>query len=77
VLRLARALELAWAAAFVLGAGVVSAGMAATPVLATIGGMTFVVTVLAIAQPSYHGVLWRWLNPKLPQWWLANQQSAT
>lgn len=76
VLRLARVLELAWAAVFVLGAGAVRAGVAVTPVLAAIGATSLVVTVLAIAQPSYHGVLWRWINPKLPHWWRAHGEDS-
>jgi hypothetical protein len=71
VLRLARVLELAWAAVFVLGAGAVRAEVAFTPVLTAIGATSVVVTAIAIAQPSYHGVLWRWINPALPHWWHA------
>src|SRR5262245_6473937 len=81
VLRLSRVLELAWAAAFVLGAGAVRSGVAVAPVLAAIGAASLVVTVVAIARPSYHGVMWRWINPKLPHWWRAHcgssQRSAT
>jgi hypothetical protein len=72
VLRLARVLEIAWAAVFVLGAGAVRAGVAVEPVLAAIGATSLVVTVIAVAQPSYHGALWRWINPKLPHWWHAH-----
>jgi len=38
-------------------------------VFATIGATTVVITVMAIRHPAYHGVLWRWFNPTLPQWW--------
>jgi len=69
VLRLARALELAWAAVFVLGAAAVRGGVAFAPVLTAIAATSLAVTIIAIAQRSYHGVLWRWINPKLPQWW--------
>lgn len=65
-------LELAWAAVFVMGAAAMRVGMPGTLVLAAIAGTTVVVTVIALAQPSYHGVLWRWINPKLPQWWCAH-----
>jgi hypothetical protein len=71
VLRLARPLELAWATLFVAGAGAVRGGVALTPVLVAIGATTLVIAVIAIGRPSYHGVLWRRLNPELPQWWHA------
>ena len=76
VLRLARVLELTWAAVFVVGAGAVRAGLALAPVLAAIGATTLVITIIALAQRSYHGVMWRWINPRLPHWWRAHGGSA-
>lgn len=71
VLRLGRLLELVWAALFVLLAG--STLLVGVPAW----GFTFILmlavtVVLAVVQvfrPSYHGVLWRQINPDLPQWW--------
>lgn len=71
VVRMARPLELIWAATFVMLAG-------ATVVFETPGWMiaiagSLVVTVLCVCveirKPSYHGIAWRRLNPMLPQWW--------
>lgn len=71
VLRLGRLLELVWAVLFVLLAG--STLLVGVPAW----GFTFILmlavtVVLAVVQvfrPSYHGVLWRQINPDLPQWW--------
>ena len=30
---------------------------------------TFVVAVIEMRRPSYHGVGWKHLNPHLPEWW--------
>jgi hypothetical protein len=71
VFRLARALELAWAAVFVaLVAATVSTG---TPGwMMTTGSSlvaTIVVVILEMRKPSYHGVFWQQINPHLRQWW--------
>ncbi|MCX7408134.1 MAG: hypothetical protein NTZ32_08620 [Planctomycetales bacterium] len=74
IFRMSRPLELVWAAAFVAAAG-------GTVVTETPGwGVTVVgsliVTVLVVAiemrRPSYHGIAWQQLNPKLPEWWDAH-----
>ncbi len=74
IFRMSRPLELVWAAAFVAAAG-------GTVVTETPGwGVTVVgsliVTVLVVAiemrRPSYHGIAWQQLNPKLPEWWEAH-----
>lgn len=74
IFRMSRPLELVWAAAFVAAAG-------GTVVTETPGwGVTVVgsliVTVLVVAiemrRPSYHGIAWQQLNPKLPGWWEAH-----
>lgn len=71
VFRIPRALELIWAAVYVLLSG-------ATLILdlpgwgVTFGfsaGLTVFLVALAMKQPSYHGVFWRRVNPKLPDWW--------
>jgi hypothetical protein len=69
VLRLARALELAWAAVFVLAA----VALPLAPALGAIGVASLAVAMIAIRRPSYHGVLWQRINPELPQWWRARR----
>lgn len=73
VFRLARPLELVWAALFVALAA--STIVMETPGWAvTIGGTlvaTIGVIVMQLRKPSYHGVAWRRINPALPQWWEA------
>ena len=71
VFRIARTLELAWAAAFVgLAGGTILEGVpgwTATTVASLV--LTVVVIALEMGRPSYHGVLWRRINPNLPDWW--------
>ena len=75
VLRMSRPLELIWAGLFVLLAGsTFTFGL--PPWNTTLVGMLVVTVILAIIQflqPSYHGVLWRKINPKLKQWWVARE----
>ena len=75
VLRMSRSLELLWAALFVLLAG--STFYLSFPLLRYTLSVMLVVTVILSAvqtmQPSYHGVLWRKVNPDLKQWWDANE----
>lgn len=71
VIRMARRLELTWAAIF--------AGLAGCTILLQVPDwpMTFAASLLAtlvlvvvqLRRPSYHGVLWRRINPDLPRWW--------
>ena len=70
VLRLARVLELVWAAVFVVAAAALPLGVA----LGVIGAATLVVGVIAIRRPSYHGALWQRINPELPRWWDAHRR---
>ncbi|MBX7132434.1 MAG: hypothetical protein K1X67_07125 [Fimbriimonadaceae bacterium] len=75
VLRMSRPLELVWAAFFV-GMVLVKTRLEVVSwpsVFAAAIVATLTVTLLALRKPSYHGVGWRRLNPKLPQWWQANQ----
>lgn len=70
IVRMARPLELIWAAAF-----------ATLAVLATLewihwaaaiaisSGVTIVLTGIQMRRPSYHGVGWRTINPDLYDWW--------
>ena len=71
VLRMSRPLELIWAGVF--------AGLAVTKILlelppwpavfaiSSVG--TVIVAIIETRRPSYHGVGWQKLNPRLPEWW--------
>ena len=73
VFRICRSSELVWAAALL--------GLAVSTINAGVPGWTFtftsalclsvVLVILEMRRPSYHGVGWRRLNPKLPEWWAA------
>lgn len=71
VFRISRPLELAWAAVFV-ALCYASFQWGQPPWMAT-AGMSFAVTNMvimrAIQKPSYHGIGWRTINPRLPDWW--------
>ena len=71
VMRMARPLELTWAAVFVvLSAATVvlgTPGWGATVLVSLVA--TAVVIVVQMRKPSYHGLGWQWINPELPQWW--------
>ncbi len=74
VLRMSRPLELLWAVLFVLLAGS-TFYLGFPPWNYTLAAMLVVTLTLALVQilrPSYHGVLWRQINPNLKQWWAAN-----
>ncbi len=73
VLRMSRSLELVWAGAF---AGMVimaiSFGFLTWPLVLAISlVVTLAVAVIELRRPSYHGVGWRRVNPRLPEWWKA------
>lgn len=71
VFRVARPLELAWAAWFVLlTGGTLTAGIPGWPmsVAAALAG-TVAVILLQMRKPSYHGVGWQRINPNLRTWW--------
>lgn len=71
VFRVARPLELTWSAIFIVLAG--STIVTGQPGWAVTLGVTLVATLLVIAvqvrRPSYHGIGWQRLNPKLLEWW--------
>ncbi len=73
VVRMARPLELTWAAVFVVLAGATIAfdtpGWLVTAAMSLV--VTVVVVVVEMRKPSYHGVGWRWVNPGLSAWWEA------
>lgn len=71
VVRMARPLELTWAAVFVVLASTTIAldtpGWLATAIASLVA--TVAVIVVEVRKPSYHGVGWRRINPELPAWW--------
>jgi hypothetical protein len=75
VLRMSRPLELIWAAIFAaLAVATISWNLLSWPiVLAISSAVTIIVALIEMRRPSYHGVGWQQLNPRLPEWW----QSAT
>ena len=71
VFRVVKLLELTWSAIFVALAGSTIAtgqpGWAVT--LGATLAATLVVIMMQVRKPSYHGIAWQRLNPKLPEWW--------
>lgn len=73
VVRMARPLELLWAAVFTTCAAATILtdqpgwpATAAISLLATAG-----VVALEVRKPSYHGLAWQQINPGLRDWWAA------
>ena len=74
VFRVARGLELIWAGIFVaLTIGTLSWNWPGW-FWAMVGTLaaTVLVIVIEARKPSYHGVGWRRINPRLREWWQAN-----
>jgi hypothetical protein len=71
VVRMERSGELAWASVLVLlAASTTVTGVPQWPVtLALSLAFTVALVVLEMRKSSYHGVFWRWINPRLPEWW--------
>jgi hypothetical protein len=70
LVRLSRSLELIWAGIFTALCILASVDLLTWRLTFTIsGGLTVVVVVIEARRPSYHGVGWRILNPRLPEWW--------
>jgi len=79
VFRISRGLELIWAAVFVaLTIGTQRWGWPGWfwEIAATLA-MTSVVIALEMRKASYHGIGWVYLNPRLSDWWQANELAAT
>jgi len=76
--RIARVLELVWAALFVvLAAGTISVGFPGWPITAGLSlAAPVVVVILEMRKPSYHGVFWQQINPDLREWWELNAVPA-
>ena len=71
VLRMSRPFELLWAGLFAGLAGmVITRNLLSWPVAYSIStGATVILGLIETHRPSYHGVGWRKLNPRLPEWW--------
>ncbi len=70
VLRMPRPLELMWAALFAILAIFATATIVTWPFVLSISLLaTVIITIVQMRRPSYHGVAWKTLNPRLPQWW--------
>lgn len=77
VIRMARPLELVWAAMFAVISGATALagfpGWPATFVMSAIA--TLILVAIQLQMPSYHGVLWQHFNPQLPEWWAQRNES--
>lgn len=71
VFRIRRTAELIWAAAFTLTAWVSFYLELSSWSLVFAGSFVLSVILIAIEMrhPSYHGIFWRSVNPRLPVWW--------
>ena len=71
VFRIARIPELIWAVVFASLAGAtIVTGMPGWIATATVSvALSIVLIALEAKKPSYHGVAWRKINPRLPDWW--------
>ena len=71
VLRMSRPLELIWAAIFAgLAVATISQNLLSWPVVFAVSlVLTAIVAFVKMRRPSYHGVGWQKLNPRLPEWW--------
>ena len=71
VVRMARPLELAWAATFLaLASATLLAEVPGWPITALASlAVTVVVVALQMRKPSYHGLGWQRINPRLREWW--------
>jgi hypothetical protein len=78
VFRIARPLELTWGAIFVaLGVATMALavpGWLATFVLSLLS--TIVVVAIEMRKPSYHGICWPAVNPRLHDWWVENREGS-
>jgi hypothetical protein len=78
VFRLARKLELAWAALFItlVGCTILLECPSWLTTTAVTLGATVAVVALEMRKPSYHGIGWRRINPQLRAWWDAQFSSS-
>ncbi|HVO84137.1 MAG TPA: hypothetical protein VMU60_06920 [Syntrophobacteria bacterium] len=73
VLRVSRALELAWAGIFAtFAAATLTLDAPGWPVTVSVSLIaTWIVAAVEMRKPSYHGVGWQSINPGLLGWWKA------
>jgi hypothetical protein len=78
VFRLARPLELVWAAAFVTlcSATIILENPGWYLTIAISSCVTILVVAIEMRKPSYHGVAWRVINPSLQKWWESQWREA-
>jgi len=78
IVRMSRIPELIWASIFVLlTIASISLNLISWHIAASLSLLSTAVLVLReIRQPFYHGVLWKRLNPDLPDWFEANSKSC-
>jgi len=78
VVRMARPLELVWAASFLaLAASTLALDVPGWPITTAISlAATLVVVVLQMRKPSYHGLGWHRINPGLRAWWDASKAGS-
>ncbi|MFY9314316.1 MAG: hypothetical protein WAO95_02005 [Burkholderiales bacterium] len=71
VFRVGKPLELTWSAIFVAlsGSTIVTGRPGWLVTVAVTLAATPVVIVAQVRSPSYHGIAWQRLNPKLREWW--------
>jgi hypothetical protein len=79
VLRMSRPLEFLWAIAFTaLAIAAARLQLISWPTaLVCAALLTIVLAVIESRRPSYHGVGWQTLNPRLPEWWSARVGDAS
>ena len=75
VVRMARPLELAWSAIFlVLAVATLSADVPGWPATVAVTlAATVALVALQMRRPSYHGIGWQRINPDLRAWWEASR----
>ena len=73
VFRVAKPLELTWSAVFVALAAstIVTEQPGWTVTVGVTLATTLIVIVMQVRKPSYHGIAWQRFNPRLLQWWEA------
>jgi len=76
IVRMARPLELVWSGAFIaLIYGTVAHETPSWPIAMSVALLTTTAVVaLEMRKPSYHGIFWQRINPRLPEWWAERSQ---
>jgi hypothetical protein len=68
-----RLYELIWAVFFIILAALsiaISTPSWPSTVMIMLG-LTALLSILQLRQPSYHGIFWQRINPDLVHWWMA------